>query len=390
MQKQLIQWYQQNKRDFPWRKDQNTYHIWISEIMLQQTTTETVIPYYERFLENFPTIEALASASLEEVYKMWEGLGYYRRAKHLHESAQIIVEKYQGKFPYEYNDILSLKGIGEYTAGAISSIAYGKQVPAVDGNVLRIISRYYLLKENIAETRTVENVTSELTSYSYEVEKDVFSFSTSEDKTYYVPYVKISGCSNEKLQWNINHTLWEDACWILDCAEIGGPLYDLFSGENAMQITGIYQYKHYLSVLYEGGTESRLPGKIAYAIVIDMLNGRRVLLGDLIENEDKFEDMLVHYFDDDSREIRLFIFKEDAEKILYYGHMTEKEIVINNLTSDGNNPEQDNGEIDSISYLFQASSFYMSEEGFVVLPGAKYYEPLVFEWEEISKVIVEF
>ena len=158
MQKQLIQWYQQNKRDFPWRKDQNPYHIWISEIMLQQTTTETVIPYYERFLENFPTIEALASASLEEVYKMWEGLGYYRRAKHLHESAQIIVEKYQGKFPYEYNDILSLKGIGEYTAGAISSIAYGKQVPAVDGNVLRIISRYYLLKENIAETKVQKKI----------------------------------------------------------------------------------------------------------------------------------------------------------------------------------------------------------------------------------------
>ena len=158
MQKQLIQWYQQNKRDFPWRKDQDPYHIWISEIMLQQTTTETVIPYYERFLENFSTIEALASASLEEVYKMWEGLGYYRRAKHLHESAQIIVEKYQGKFPYEYNDILSLKGIGEYTAGAISSIAYGKQVPAVDGNVLRIISRYYLLKENIAETKVQKKI----------------------------------------------------------------------------------------------------------------------------------------------------------------------------------------------------------------------------------------
>ena len=124
MQKQLIQWYQQNKRDFPWRKDQNPYHIWISEIMLQQTTTETVIPYYERFLEKFPTIEALASASLEEVYKMWEGLGYYRRAKHLHESAQIIVEKYQGKFPYEYNDILSLKGIGEYRNIPIQSIYY--------------------------------------------------------------------------------------------------------------------------------------------------------------------------------------------------------------------------------------------------------------------------
>ena len=122
MQKQLIQWYQQNKRDFPWRKDQDPYHIWISEIMLQQTTTETVIPYYERFLENFSTIEALASASLEEVYKMWEGLGYYRRAKHLHESA------------------------------------YGKQVPAVDGNVLRIISRYYLLKENIAETKVQKKI----------------------------------------------------------------------------------------------------------------------------------------------------------------------------------------------------------------------------------------
>ena len=158
MQKQLIKWYQENKRDFPWRKDQDPYHIWISEIMLQQTTTETVIPYYNRFLKNFPNIEALASASLEEVYKMWEGLGYYRRAKHLHESAQIILEKYQGVFPYEYDAILSLKGIGEYTAGAISSIAYGKQVPAVDGNVLRIMSRYYLIKENIAETKVQKKI----------------------------------------------------------------------------------------------------------------------------------------------------------------------------------------------------------------------------------------
>ena len=158
MQKQLIKWYQENKRDFPWRKDQDPYHIWISEIMLQQTTTETVIPYYNRFLKNFPNVEALASASLEEVYKMWEGLGYYRRAKHIHESAQIILEKYQGVFPYEYDAILSLKGIGEYTAGAISSIAYGKQVPAVDGNVLRIMSRYYLIKENIAETKVQKKI----------------------------------------------------------------------------------------------------------------------------------------------------------------------------------------------------------------------------------------
>ena len=158
MQKQLIQWYQQNKRDFPWRKDQDPYHIWISEIMLQQTTTETVIPYYIHFLEVFPTIEKLASASLEEVYKMWEGLGYYRRAKHLHESAQIIVDKYDGQFPREYDEILALKGIGSYTAGAISSIAYGKPVPAVDGNVLRIMSRYYLIKENIVELKIQKQI----------------------------------------------------------------------------------------------------------------------------------------------------------------------------------------------------------------------------------------
>lgn len=158
MQKQLIQWYQQNKRDFPWRKDQDPYHIWISEIMLQQTTTETVIPYYIHFLEVFPTIEKLASASLEEVYKMWEGLGYYRRAKHLHESAQIIVDKYDGQFPRKYDEILALKGIGSYTAGAISSIAYGKPVPAVDGNVLRIMSRYYLIKENIVELKIQKQI----------------------------------------------------------------------------------------------------------------------------------------------------------------------------------------------------------------------------------------
>lgn len=153
MQKELIKWYQQNKRDFPWRKDQDPYHIWISEIMLQQTTTETVIPYYNRFIEIFPTIKKLAEATLEEVYKMWEGLGYYRRAKHLHESAQIVMNQYQGIFPIDYQDILSLKGIGQYTAGAISSIAYGKCIPAVDGNVLRIISRYYLIKDNIAEMK---------------------------------------------------------------------------------------------------------------------------------------------------------------------------------------------------------------------------------------------
>lgn len=158
MQDKLIEWYRINHREFPWRKDKDPYHIWISEIMLQQTTTEAVIPYYNRFIETFPNINSLAKASLEEVYKLWEGLGYYRRAKHLHESAQMILEKYNGNFPVKYEDIVSLKGIGEYTAGAISSIAYGKCVPAVDGNVLRIISRLYLLEDNIALNKTQKKI----------------------------------------------------------------------------------------------------------------------------------------------------------------------------------------------------------------------------------------
>ncbi len=150
----LINWYQENHRDFPWRQDHDPYHIWISEIMLQQTTTETVIPYYQNFIEHFPTVDDLAWASLEDVYKMWEGLGYYRRAKHLHESAKMIVDQYQGVFPCQYEDIIALKGVGEYTAGAILSIAYFKPYPAVDGNVLRIISRVYLIKENIVKKNT--------------------------------------------------------------------------------------------------------------------------------------------------------------------------------------------------------------------------------------------
>ena len=147
MQEKLIRWYQDNHRDFPWRENDDPYRIWISEIMLQQTTTEAVIPYFERFMKVFPDVIALGKAPLDDVYKLWEGLGYYRRAKHLHETALLIKEKYDGHFPRDYQDILSLKGIGQYTAGAISSIAFHQCVPAVDGNVLRIISRLYLLDD---------------------------------------------------------------------------------------------------------------------------------------------------------------------------------------------------------------------------------------------------
>ena len=158
IQNNLITWYNKNHRHFPWRETANPYYIWISEIMLQQTTTEAVIPYYTRFIETFDTIDKLARASLEDVYKLWEGLGYYRRAKHIHETAQFICENFDGQFPTTYKDILNLKGIGPYTAGAICSIAYGMSTPAIDGNVLRIISRLYALKDNIALAKTQKKI----------------------------------------------------------------------------------------------------------------------------------------------------------------------------------------------------------------------------------------
>lgn len=150
----LINWYNEQKRDFPWRKDNNPYKIWISEIMLQQTTTSAVIPYFNKFIQRFPDIETLANASLDEVYKLWEGLGYYRRAKHIHETAIILNKQYNNKFPTQYSEILNLKGIGEYTAGAISSIAYNQSVAAIDGNVLRIMARVLNYSNNIALSST--------------------------------------------------------------------------------------------------------------------------------------------------------------------------------------------------------------------------------------------
>lgn len=160
MQRELIQWYNQNKRDLPWRKTNDPYHIWISEIMLQQTTVEAVIPYYIRFMKRFPTISILASANEEEVYKYWEGLGYYRRAKHILITAKTIHEQYHDQFPKDHQTILSLKGIGPYTAGAISSIAFHQETAAIDGNVLRIIARVKLIHDNIADSKTQKKIES--------------------------------------------------------------------------------------------------------------------------------------------------------------------------------------------------------------------------------------
>jgi len=150
----LIHWYKINKRDLPFRLNNDPYRIWISEIMLQQTQVITVIPFYNRFIKRFPNIFELAKSTEEEVLKYWEGLGYYSRAKNIHQSANTIVSQYNGIFPADFKTILSLKGIGNYTAGAISSIAFNKREPAVDGNVMRVLSRVFAIWDDISLPKT--------------------------------------------------------------------------------------------------------------------------------------------------------------------------------------------------------------------------------------------
>ena len=145
----LLAWYDENKRDLPWRRSKNPYHIWVSEIMLQQTRVDTVIPYYERFLDWFPTVESLANAPEDRLLKAWEGLGYYSRVRNMQTAAQQIMSEYEGKFPSTYESISSLKGIGPYTAGAISSIAFNLPQPAVDGNVMRVLARLFEVNHDI-------------------------------------------------------------------------------------------------------------------------------------------------------------------------------------------------------------------------------------------------
>ena len=137
----LLDWYKNNKRALPWRDKNNAYYTWVSEIMLQQTRVEAVKPYFKRFIENLPDIPSLARCPEEKLLKLWEGLGYYNRVRNMQEAAKTVTQTYNGKIPEDFQAILSLKGIGSYTAGAIASIAYGIPVPAVDGNVLRVITR---------------------------------------------------------------------------------------------------------------------------------------------------------------------------------------------------------------------------------------------------------
>ena len=154
LQRNLLSWWDQGHADLPWRLTKDPYAIWISEIMLQQTQIATVIPYYERWLERFPTVQALAAAPLDDVLKMWEGLGYYSRARNLHVAAQTVVSELGGRFPTTAAELLRLKGMGRYTAGAIASIAFAEPAPILDGNVIRVLSRLYDLPDDVALTAT--------------------------------------------------------------------------------------------------------------------------------------------------------------------------------------------------------------------------------------------
>ncbi len=154
----LCSWYEKNKRSMPWRDDPSPYHVWLSEIMLQQTRIEAARAYYERFTKRLPDVNALAEVSEEELLKLWEGLGYYNRARNLQKAAKLVMERYEGQLPADYDLLLELPGIGNYTAGAIASIAYGVPAPAVDGNVLRVTMRYLNCEDDIMKISVRRNM----------------------------------------------------------------------------------------------------------------------------------------------------------------------------------------------------------------------------------------
>lgn len=148
IQKNLLTWFKKEQRDLPWRKNYEPYQVWISEIMLQQTQVKTVLPYFDRWMKTLPTIQSVAEAKEDQILKLWEGLGYYSRARNLQKAAKQIMEKHGGKFPKNYDDILALPGVGRYTAGAISSIAFNQNDTLVDGNVIRVFSRLFDYSKN--------------------------------------------------------------------------------------------------------------------------------------------------------------------------------------------------------------------------------------------------
>ncbi len=158
----LLAWYDSNARILPWREEPTAYRVWVSEIMLQQTRVEAVKPYYERFMKALPDVKDLAEAEEETLLKLWEGLGYYNRVRNLNKAARQIMERYEGRIPDTYEELCNLPGIGSYTAGAVASIAYQRSVPAVDGNVLRVISRIRLDERDILQAKVKKSVEQDL------------------------------------------------------------------------------------------------------------------------------------------------------------------------------------------------------------------------------------
>jgi A/G-specific adenine glycosylase len=169
----LLDWFAQNARDLPWRRTRDPYAIWVSEIMLQQTQVKTVLPFWERWMRELPTIESVANASSDKIHKLWEGLGYYTRVRNLQKAAQVILEEYRGKFPKKFEDVLALPGIGRYTAGAICSIAFNQPTPLLDGNVMRVLTRVFGIEKDPREKETNEllwQMAEELVSHAKALE----------------------------------------------------------------------------------------------------------------------------------------------------------------------------------------------------------------------------
>lgn len=154
LQHALVSWFEAHKADLPWRRTKDPYAIWLSEIMLQQTQVTTVIPYFEQFIARFPDVSTLAAAPIDDVLKAWEGLGYYSRARNIYRAAQMIVREFEGQFPKTVHDLQRLPGVGRYTAGAVASLAYGLDVSAVDGNVIRILTRVFDIADDIGQADT--------------------------------------------------------------------------------------------------------------------------------------------------------------------------------------------------------------------------------------------